>query len=290
VLLATAPAVNAPDARYDIGEAIRLAREIHSPPEEAWGDWTLGLLYMFYGHFGEAMGLVQAGLQIATEIGHQEWIVGNRFALGVLLTELYAPNKARRDLEQTLELARKLRSQYWIHHVIGALAAAHIASGDLESAQTSLDSVISSQTPMDTMGKRYCWARKAQLAVAQGELDQALDIVERLIDSTPGSPAGCVVTFLWKIKGEILAAFGQPDEAILLFQEAIENARAQGEQYLLWRVHASLGRLYLKQGLDAKASDEVTASKALVEGLALSISDPNLKHGFIQGANQLLNF
>jgi phage shock protein A len=34
---------------------------------------------------------------------------------------------------------------------------------------------------MDTMGKRYCWAKRAELALSQGEPDLALGIVERLI-------------------------------------------------------------------------------------------------------------
>ena len=279
-----------PDARHDIGEAIRLAREIHSPPEEAWADWSLGLLYTVYGQFGDALEIMQTGLQIATEIGHREWVVGNQFALGVLLVELYAPEKARLHLEQALVLAKGLRSQYWIHHVTGALIAAHIVSGDLKSAQSSLDSVLSSQTPMDTMGKRYCWARRAQLALAQGDPALALDIVERLIETAPGKSADCVITFLWKLKGETLAEIGLPGNAVRHLQDAIENARKQGEQFLLWRTHASLGRFYRKLGSDKESFVEFATACVLIEELAASIPDPALKHGFMQGANQAIDY
>ncbi len=83
------------------------------------------------------------------------------------------------QLEQALNLAEGLRSQYWIHHVSGALAAAYLQIDDLKSAQNCLETVLPPQTPMDTMGKRYCWARRAELALSQDDPDLALDIVDR---------------------------------------------------------------------------------------------------------------
>ncbi len=94
------------------------------------------------------------------------------------------------------------------------------------------------------MGKRYCWARRAELALAQGDPALALDIIERLIASAPGMSPGRVITFLWKLKGEALAAMGHTEEAHTLLQAAIENARATGERFLLWRSTRQPGRLY----------------------------------------------
>lgn len=289
VLLATAPAITQPDAQHDIEEAIRIAREIHSPPEEAWAHWSLGLLYTVHGQFGRALEIMQSGLRIATEIGHREWLVGNRFALGVLYVELFEPEEARRQLEQALNLARGLRSQYWIHHVIGALAAAYYLLDDLASAQTLLETVISPQTSMDTMGKRYCWARRAELALFQGDPALALEIVDRLIASTPGTSPGGVITFLWKLKGETLAIMGHAEHAGSLLHAAIENARAQGEQFLLWRMHASLGRLYIAMNYQKEAHKEFSTARELIEALAATIPDGALKDNFLQGADKTLD-
>jgi tetratricopeptide (TPR) repeat protein len=231
---------------------------------------------------------MQNGLRIATEIGHREWLVGNRFALGVLYVELFEPEEARQQLEQALTLAKGLRSQYWIHHVIGALAAAYCLRDDLAGAQTLLETVLSPQTPMDTMGKRYCWARRAELALSQGDPDLALEIVERLIASAPGLLPEGVITFLWKLKGEALAAMGRVEEAASLLNAAIENARAFGERFLLWRIHASLGRLYGAMSVPEVARKEYSAAREIIDELASTVPDEALKENFLQGAYSTL--
>jgi tetratricopeptide (TPR) repeat protein len=289
VLLATAPPITPRDAQRDIEEAVHIAREIHSPPEEAWAHWSLGLLYTVRGRFGRALELMQNGLDLASKIGHREWVVGNRFALGVLYTELLAPNEARRQLEQALSLAQGLRSRYWVHHVIGALAGAYTLLEDLKAAQTCLETVITSATPMDTMGKRYCWAKWAELALAQDSPALALDITERLITSARGRTQGCVITFLWLLKGEALAAMERVDEAGRFLQAGLENAKALGEQFLLWRLHASLGRLYWMTNDRIGAQNEVSAARELIYELAATVPEQGLKDSFLQGAHNVID-
>ncbi len=289
VLLASVPAIASPDAPRDFEEAIRIAREIDSAPDEAWAHWALGLLHTAQGRFGPAMEVIQSGLRIASEIGHREWEVGNRLALGVLYAELLAPEQARRQLERALTLAGELRSQYWIHHATGALAGAYYLLDDLPQAQTCLETVLSPHTPMDTMGNRYCWARRAELALAQGNPALALDITDRLIASAPGMSAGRVITFLWKLKGEALAAMGHPDEADSLLHAALENARASGEQFLLWRLHASLGRLYHAMDRQSEAEEQLTSARKLVDELADTVPDAELRNSFLYRAHDSLS-
>jgi tetratricopeptide (TPR) repeat protein len=149
--------------------------------------------------------------------------------------------------------------------------------------------VISSQAPMDTLGKRYCWVRRAELALAQGDPALALEIVERLIASAPGMSAGCVITFLWKLKGEAFGATGRADEAESLLRAALENAQSTKERFLLWRVHASLGRLYCTVGQPEAAEKEYSAARALIDEMAATIPDEALKDGFLQGAYTALD-
>ena len=139
------------------------------------------------------------------------------------------------------------------------------------------------------MVKRYCWARWAQLALAQGDPAPALDITDRLIASAPGLAPGRVITFLWKLKGEVLTAIGHTDEAESLLRRAVENARATGERFLLWRVHASLGRLYRTTGRQEAAEKEYSSARALIEEMAATIPDEGLKDNFLQGAYTALD-
>jgi adenylate cyclase len=282
--LAVAPSTLPIDSRRDYEEALRITREIGSPAGEAWVLWSLAVLHIAQGRYGQALEVGRSGLDVASQISHREWIVGCRCILGVLYVELFAPEEARRELEPALTLAEELQSRHWIHHATGTLAATYCLLDDPAQAQTYLETVLSAETPMDTLHRRYCWARRAELSLCQGDPAQALDIVERLIASALGLPPGGVITFLWKLKGEALAAMGHPDEAISLLRAAIENAQATGERFVLWRVHASLGRLYRATDRQAEAEEALATARGLIQELADTLPGGELRDNFLQRA------
>ncbi|MCP5098948.1 MAG: hypothetical protein GY943_25635, partial [Chloroflexi bacterium] len=168
-------------------------------------------------------------------------------------------------------------------------AGVYLMLDDTDSAQTCLDAVLSSQTPMDALGKRYCWTRRAELALKQNEPTLALNITERLINSTPGISPGCVISFLWKLKAEALATIGQTEDACTLLNEAIKNAQAANERYLLWRIHASLGQLHHMMGHLTTAECEYATARSLIDEMANAIADAGLQERFRQGAYSKLS-
>jgi tetratricopeptide (TPR) repeat protein len=286
--LASSSAAPSPDATSDSIEALRIARDIGSAPGEAWAYWAQGMIHLVHGEFGQARRFLQRGLLIASEIGHREYVVLNQFSLGILNIELFAPDQARGQLENALRLAGELRSPAMTHLATGAHAGACLMLDDLMSAQASLERVLSPQTPMDTLGKRYCWVRRGELALAQGDPDLALDITDRLIASAPGMSPDRVITFLWKLKGEAMAALGCAEEAVPLLQAAIKNAREEREQFMLWRVHASLGRLYLALDRRSEAEKEISTALELVEELADTVPEGEMRDNFLRRANDRL--
>jgi class 3 adenylate cyclase/tetratricopeptide (TPR) repeat protein len=272
----------------DLEEALRMYREIGSPAGEAWALWSLGLLDMVQGRYGQALEAAHSSLGIATQIGHREYTVAAQCVLGVLYAEFLAPERARRHLEAALTTGEELRSGVLSHWATGALAAAHCMLDDLTQAQSCLQTVLTAGMPMDTATQRYCWARRAELALRQGDPAQALDIVERLIASAPGMSPGRVIPFLWKLKSEALAAMGRAEEAHTLVQAAVEDARAMGECFLLWRIHASLGRLYRAMGRQSEADKEFSTARELIEELADAMPDRELRDAFLQRAQERL--
>jgi tetratricopeptide (TPR) repeat protein len=246
------------------------------------------MLYTLHGDFGRALKAMHNGLRIASKIGHREWVVAIRFGLGILHLELFAPDQSRRHLEKALTLAKELRSPMWMHLVCGAFARAYSNLDDRKSAETCLASVICPRTPMDTLGKRYCWAQQAEMALWQDDPALALDITERLIASAPGWSPGHVITYLWMLKGEALAAMGRAEQACSLMRAAIENARATGERFLLWRVHASLGRLFRALSRQSEAEREFSHARALVEELADTVPNGEVRDSFLQRAHERL--
>ena len=276
------------EARRDCQEALQIAHEIGSPADEAWADWSLGLVDIVQGNFGHALEIIRSGMRIATDMGHREMLVGNQAALGVLYVELFDLEEAQQQLEQALHLAEELRSQHWTNQTAGTLSTVYLLQNKLSQAENTLQKVLSPQTPMDSLMKRSCWLRRGELALAQDNPDLALEITDRLIRSAPGTSPGQVIPSLWQLKGAALAAMGQLEEAHALLCAALEKARENDQQFLLWRIHASLGKLYASMHCPTRAAQERSTARAMIESLAATIKEEHLKQQFIVNACKTL--
>jgi DNA-binding SARP family transcriptional activator len=278
------------DPILDLHEALKIAIEINSAPDQAWVYWASGELHTRYGQFGHALQDLQNGVRIASEIGHREFVVTNRFGMGELYNEMLAPEKALVHLKESLSLAIELHSQNLVHDITGALAKSYILLNDHKEAQTCLDVVLSSQTPMDTLGIRYCWTKQGELALDQGNPELALDILDRLIASTPEIMPKDVIPYLWMLKGKAFTRLGLYNQATTFLMAAIEKISKTGERTLLWRAHSNLGQLYLTMDQPDAAENEFLTSKSILEEIAATVSDELIKKNFLKRGLQHLVF
>ncbi len=79
-------------------------------------------------------------------------------------------------------------------------------------------------------------------------------------------------------------AMGQLEEAEALLRAALVNAQKMGERFLLWRIHASLGRLYQRMDRAEISEGEISAARSLIVEIATTVQDEELKHNFRQRA------
>lgn len=286
-MLTSIPSKQPKDAFQDYEEAIQLARTIGSPLLETGPYWALGLLNIIQGNFREANQVIQRGFQLSEQIRHREWRVSNLYALGIYYSELFAVDQAINLLEEALESAQELQSQVWTHWVSSALGKAYILKNDLSKAKSILEQVAGSDSAMDTLGRRCCWAIQARIALIQGFPRQALQITSELIESAPGMGSGQVITYLWLLKGEALAEMGKEDEALILLEQAEENSRRSGETFLLWRVNFVRAQLFQAMGHRSEAQQELGEGRRLIQKMGMTIDDQDLRSSFFAGAEYI---
>src|SRR6266700_5800053 len=99
------------------------------------------------------------------------------------------------------------------------------------------------QQPASSIERRLCWAW-GELALANDEVEVALSVAGRLLDSAPGATRAQPIPWLLKLKGEALGALSRREEAIQVLEEATQGALARQERPLLWQLHRALGRQY----------------------------------------------
>jgi tetratricopeptide (TPR) repeat protein len=265
-------------------EAIALARQLGWRSGEAFALLFLGLGLGPRGEYARAFTSAEAGLAIAREIEHGPWMATGYLLLGILSLEVLALSTAQQHLEQALALAKECGSLFLLRDATAFLASAYIAQREFARAEAALDAAFGLQTPCQTVAQRLVWRARAELELARGRPDLALEIVDRLIASAAHLEHGGVIPHLWYLRGAILAALARATEAESALRDARDRAQAQGARPLLWRIEVTLGKLSHRQGRREQAQEAFSLARAIVEELAASIPDEALRDGFLRGA------
>jgi DNA-binding CsgD family transcriptional regulator len=136
--------------------------------------------------------------------------------------------------------------------------------------------------------ERLCWCARAELALARGEPETALSIIERLIASDPNMTPVIAIPRLWKLRGEALIALKRLDEAESVLRSAETAAVEQGARALSWRIHLALGKVHLMQSKRAEADEEYHTARNIINELAVNIQDRALRENFMEQALAML--
>jgi DNA-binding CsgD family transcriptional regulator/predicted negative regulator of RcsB-dependent stress response len=272
----------------DVEMALKIAREIGQRSGEAYALYQLGLCLSAQGEYRRALVALQQSLLIAEELEHRQWMVAAHWATGALYLDLLSPLMAQHHLKQALRLSHEFGSRHWINTTTGSLASACILQGELEQAESLLNAELSGDAPVQTLGQRMAWCARAELALARGDPDLALQITDRLSASAANISVQRGIPRLSKLRGEALVALRQATEAETALRSAHEMTTAQGARPLLWRICVTLGTLYQTQSREAEAEQAFSTAHMIIEELAANIPDEHVQEQFFREAKALL--
>ena len=269
-------------------EALSLARTIEDYAAQAYANVMMAWWLAGFGDFGAALTHAQKALHIASEIGHQQWMAATYCVLGRLLTLMLDPTQAIQALETGLSLAHTLGSAWWIGNIRTHLVLAYLLRREHAKAKAVLEGAMSADVqPRHLAERRMLWAW-GELALAEGNDQEALRIARQLLASPPGASRMQPIPWLLKLQGEALASIQHLDEAARTLEEAAEGALRQQERPLLWQVHHSLGRVYHRMKDEERAERAFAAARSIVTELAASIHELASRELFSQEALKLL--
>ncbi len=270
--------------------ALQIAHEIGWRAEEAHCLLHLGDFLGAHGEYGRALEAAQAGLHIAEEIEHRQWLACAHWELGALYLDLLALPMARQHLEQALTLAKASGSWYWVRVVTADLILACILHHEPARAEAILNTVLNPDLPTQTLAQRLVWWGGAEFALASGDPGMALQVADQLFASAAnvGNRGEGSIPYLAKLRGEALTALQQWPEAEAALQAAQQGAARQGARPLLWRIQVALGQLYQAQARSEEAERAFATARAIIEELAANVPDPALRDNFLKRAIEML--
>ena len=188
-------------------------------------------------------------------------------------------------LEQSREIAAKIGFGPIVLRSSVFLASVLIEAQQLPEADAILDELISEWEPRQSIFIRMGWKVKADLALAQGKPELALEIVDRLLDTAENIQeyGRRSIPALSALRGDALALLRRWEEAEAEFQAAVDVAARQNRIPLLRRILVRQGWLYLKEKKNDLAAQAFDRAKALTEQIARQVPD-NQREQFLQHA------
>ncbi len=270
--------------------ALQITEEIGSRAGTAYALISSGSFLGTSGQYGQALERVQRGLGVAREIEHRQWACYAHRTLAILYRDLLDLPAAQQEVEQSLSLASEIGSLFHVRQGTGYLASLLIAAHEFAQVETLLDTMLTTDLPMEPLAQRRVWAARAELALAQGDPMLALQIVEWLLAAAANieKQDSGGIPYLARLRGEGLAALQQWTEAESVLQAALATALAQSMPRHVWQTHIALGNLYQTQRRTADSTSAFAAARAVMDEIAASVPDSKLRDNFIQQAKALM--
>jgi DNA-binding CsgD family transcriptional regulator/tetratricopeptide (TPR) repeat protein len=261
-------------------EGLLIARDVGWTAGEAFARFGLSIATGARGQLGRALQEAEAALAIAERIGHRQWSIAARCALGVTLIELLEDDRAAAELETGLADARVSGSSFWFNSMAALLASLQLARGQPDLAAALLSTIGPADTPVRSMGQRQVWFTRAELAMARAQPERALQIVAELAGFDRRQPPAPVVPQLLKLEADALVQRGDLEDAARTYLLARESARFYGYRTFSWRVDAARGHLLRQLKREHEAVAAFTSAQAEIAALAQSIPDAAVRERF----------
>jgi DNA-binding CsgD family transcriptional regulator len=246
---------------------------------------TLGDAQTSTGQYEQALCTAGKVIPITTEIGHMFWLTGAYETIGIIQHLVLELEQAQASLDRAARLAHDLRADSQISSIASLLALVTVELGDLERAETLLQPLLGqAESLASSLTQRNCWLAQAALLLARSDPARALDVLDRLIETTPNMTTEHISPFVARLRSAALLALGRPRDAEAQLMAGCRSAVVFGTPGQLWRMRLDLGKLYLSARRYSDADRELSAARQTVDELARNTPEGQLRERFLQHA------
>jgi len=271
--------VNADDCLADAEAAVALCREINWTAGEIYARVACGMAHIGREAYTSALGELDVGLEMATQIGHQQWTIIAQFTRAMVLVEVNDIAGAYAVLEAASEVAGAMGGVQWGPRIAVWMLRCAFLLG--QRADTDLDDALRAFLPTDerpaSLVQRRALFLLGEIEHRRGNAGRVLEITRRL--ALPPQPdmseRPTPATLL--LRADALTALGRGAAAREALEEARSLATAFGPRGTLWRISAALAAL-------AKRANRRERARAQTELQSLldQIGDAHLRATLLQ--------
>lgn len=265
-------------------EALEITRQLSWRSGEAFCQVCLAQNLEAYGQFDAALAANRSARQIAEEIKHSQWLIASQIIAGYIDQTLYDFDQAYVELDSAYKLAKTTGSIQWVQVAAGLLGRVLVLGGQTDEAKAILSSAPGSDDPPRSLGERMIWVAKAELALARGDGQTALDITDLLYHDQPLREAGFAAPRLSLVRARALILLGLEEQALDELLAMRRTMQESDARTMLWRCLTALYHLYWQLHRRQEANEERAAALALITELANTLKDETQRSHFTEHA------
>lgn len=267
-------------------EADRINRAINNRWGQSYSGMTRAYVNIERGEVSEAITTVkEAGAQ-AQAGGFSFSIVGSETILASIYASLGASGQA-------LELLRHISTLDPVNspavgYGFGGLAGqVYLAAGDLAAAAKALEPTLAhlkaaeNGYPLVVFGIVPVWVVHANLAIAMGQFDRAIEFIDTMLAVTRRLHFRPFQADALLTKANALIGKGELAAAGELLESARSDAEGIGSKRALWEILATQAELEARLGHEEAASSLRSRAGDIVEFIADHIDEPDLRAAFL---------
>jgi hypothetical protein len=124
----------------------------------------------------------------------------------------------------------------------------------------------------------------AELLFSEGKRDEALRHAETAASQAEQSGFRPAAVSALEVQLRILLRLNRPAATVALADEALRAAEEMRYLPMVWRIRVAKAQALTRLGNTAEAAQEYQAAAAVIQQLAETIPDAELKHGFLSNS------
>ena len=260
------------------------ALEICEKTKNLWGQsydrMLMAFAYFENGQLGRGIQMAEHSHQLADGAGLLASSISMRSELAWVYAYCGAFEKGYRLIEQASQVA-DTKQPAWLAFPQAAKVRMHLLQDDLHSAEETLGNRLLQPTTIPYA--RYtifiCMAN-IEFAVAKGEYDQALSLIEELLDEVaPLTRVDIPEVLHWK--GLALIGLNKPDEALHALTDAFSLAKQTDSYLWLWVIRIDLAEVQSRLGNQKEAENNLMEARRIAGQVAESLQEVGLTNSFL---------
>jgi transcriptional regulator with AAA-type ATPase domain/tetratricopeptide (TPR) repeat protein len=264
-------------------QGLAIAREQNLLVPLLFSAFFRGLTLTGRGDYTGALGTFREGLELAEKVGDE--VIQHRLlnCLGWLHFELGDLDGAAELNTRSADGGRRRNDPGTLPNAELNLGDIFLARGDLPLAREMFDRVDRfARDPTTSAWMRFRYsirlsASLGELALVQGDLNQARRHAQRCLELAARTNARKNLVKGWRLAGEVACAARQWDDAERALREARAIAETIGNPTQLWRTYAALARFHAEQGNKDAARLAAGDAGRVVDGVLAGLGNETLR-------------